>query len=134
MARVTITQENLDRSRIIPPGKYLIEVAEYAEEQAGTDGSALYVYGLKINDGPHKGVMMRFQVSEKAEGMGYEFWEACGLNVKPGSALDPADAKGKKCGCQVIRGEYKGKPQNVPVSFFGTSSPVVGATAQDVRK
>lgn len=122
MARVTITQENLDRSKIIPPGKYLVEVSNYSEEQAGTDGSALYVYELRIAEGASKGVVMRFQVSEKAEGMGYEFWEACGFKVAPGAVLDPASFKGKKVGCQVQRGEYKGKPQNVPVSFFAVET------------
>ena len=118
MARITITQENMDRSKIIPPGKYVVEVDSYEEQQAGTDGSALYVYQLKVIEGTFKGVTMRYQVSEKAEGMGYEFWEACGTKLVAGVNLDPAAFTKKKCGCFVQRGEYKGKTQNVPQSFY----------------
>ena len=117
MARVTITQDDMDRSRIINPGKYLINVADYEEQAAGTDGSALYVYQLRVAEGKEKGTIMRYQVSEKAVGMGIEFWEACGAKIAAGSPLDPAFAKGKTCFAFVQRGEYKGKPQNVPVSF-----------------
>lgn len=135
MARVIITQEDKDRSRIVVPGKYLVEVSGYEETESKGDGSALYVYELKIYEGKEKGVVMRFQVSEKAVGMGDEFWTACGLDTSPGKSLDPADAKGKKIGCQVQRGEYNGRPQNKPVSFFslGSSAPAATATAE-VRK
>ena len=128
MARVTITQDNMERSKIIPPGKYIVLVSNATEETAGTDGSSLFVYELKVDEGVNKGVAMRYQVSEKAEGMGYEFWEACGFEIKPGVVLDPTSFKGKRCGCFVQRGEYKGRPQNQPVSFYRlTSDPVAQA-------
>ena len=42
-------------------------------------GVILYVYQLKVSEGKFKGVTMRYQISEKAEGMGYEFWAALGF-------------------------------------------------------
>ena len=118
----------MDRSKIIPPGKYPLECIECTEEAAGTDGSALYVYGFKIIDGPHKGVYLRNQVSEKAEGMGYAMWEAMGAKIAPGVSLDPLSFKGKRCGGVVNRGEYKGKPQNQLVDFFKLEGPAAEAT------
>jgi hypothetical protein len=128
MARVTITQDNFDRSRIVPPGKYPIEVTDSKLEQAGTDGSDLWVYELRIIDGAFKGVVMRFQVSEKAQGMGYSFWEACGQKVVVGAQIDPLAVKGKRCIAFVQRGEYKGRPQNQPVDFARLEGPGAEAT------
>lgn len=130
MARVSITQEDVDKSRIIPPGKYIVDVADYQQDTAGSDGSELYVYELRVAEGKEKGVIMRYQVSEKAVGMGIEFWEACGLKAQAGSTLDPADVKGKKVGCFVQRGEYNGRPQNKPVSFFSLGSSSSAAVAE----
>lgn len=117
MARVTLSQQDILRSKLVAPGWYPLLVKSHSEEAAGTDGSALYVYELIIEDGAFKGVPIRFQVSEKALGMGIEFWEASGVPVTPGVAIETDKAVGKKVEGFIQRGEYKGKGNNQAVSF-----------------
>lgn len=118
MARVTFTNEDILRAKLLPPKWYPIVVSKYNLEQAGTDGSDLHVYELKVEEGDGKGVPIRFQISEKALGMGVEFLEACGTQVIAGQPVDLGEQQvGKKLDCFVQRGEYKGKPQNNPVQF-----------------
>jgi len=117
MARVTFSQDDILRSKLLPPGWYPMLVKSFSEEQAGTDGSALYVWSVIVDGGPFNGVPVRFQVSEKALGMGIEFLEASGYEVKAGVPLELDKVVGKKLEGFVQRGEYKGKPNNQLVSF-----------------
>lgn len=117
MARVTFTQEDILRAKLLPPNWYSMIVAKYQEDVAGTDGSALYVYEIKIDGGPFNGVPIRYQISEKAQGMGIEFFEACGNEVKIGVSLEYDKQVGKKIDGFVQRSEYKGRGKNEIVSF-----------------
>lgn len=117
MARVTFTQEDILRSKLITPGWQDLLVKKYSEEQAGTDGSALYVWEIVVEGGAFNGVPIRYQLSEKAMGMGVEFLEACGIEIKPGVAIELDKTLGKKISGFVQRGEYKGKGNNQLVSF-----------------
>ena len=117
MARVTFTNEDLLRAKLVPPGWYPLLVSKYQEDQAGTDGSALYVYEIKVDGGNFNGVPLRYQISEKAQGMGIEFFEACGNEIKAGVSLEYDKQVGKKIEGFIQRGEYKGRPQNQLVSF-----------------
>src|SRR5437867_8793882 len=51
-----------------------------------------------------------------ALGMGIEFLETCGIEVKPGIALDLEKVVGRKVDAYVQRGEYKGRGNNQVVS------------------
>ena len=117
MARVTFSQEDINRSKLVAPGWYPLKVTKFQEDQAGTDGSALYVYEVKINAGPFKDVPMRYQISEKAIGMGVDFVEACGFPVQAGVPLELEKCVGKDIEGFVQRGEYNGRPQNNLVQF-----------------
>jgi len=117
MARVTFTQEDINRSKLVAPGWYPLKVTKFSEEQAGTDGSALYVYECKITSGPFKDVPLRYQVSEKAMGMGVDFVEACGFPVQAGVPLELEKCVGKDIEGFIQRGEYNGRPQNQLVQF-----------------
>jgi len=117
VARVTFTNEDLLRAKLVPPGWYGLLVKKYQEDQAGTDGSALYVYEIVVDGGNFNGVPLRYQISEKAQGMGIEFFEACGNEIKAGVSLEYDKQVGKKIEGFIQRGEYKGRPQNQLVSF-----------------
>ena len=117
MARVTFTQEDILRSKLVKPGWYPVLVSKFTEDTAGTDGSALFVYELKIESGSYKDVPLRFQVSEKALGMGIEFVEACGFAVVAGQPMELEKCLGKHIDAFVQRGEYKFKGNNQAVSF-----------------
>jgi hypothetical protein len=128
MARVRITQENMDNSRIIPPGKYPIECVSITEETSGKDGSLYYEYYFRIINGPYAGVKLRDMVSEKFESAGYLMWECLGAKIAPGAELDPLSFKGKRCVGVVKRGEYNGRPQNKLVDYQKLEGPAAEAT------
>lgn len=117
MARVTFGQDDILRAKLLTPGWYPVRVTKFSEEQASTDGSALYVYELKVEGGPFGGVPLRSQISEKALGMGIEFLESCGFEVKPGVPLELDKCVGKKIDVFVQRGEWKGKANNQVAQF-----------------
>lgn len=119
MARVTFTIDDILKSKLVTPGWYKIKVKSHEQQQAGTDGSDLYVYELEINQPgtPFHGVLIRHQLSEKAIGMGIEFFESCGYEIKAGIALETDKVVGKECECYIQRGEYKGRGKNEPASF-----------------
>lgn len=117
MARVTFSQEDILRGKLVTPGWYPMLVKSFSEEQAGTDGSALYVYSIVIDGGPFDKVPVRFQISEKALGMGTELIEACGFEVKAGVPIELDKMVGKKVEGFVQRGEFKGRGKNEIVSF-----------------
>lgn len=117
MPRATYNAEDILRAKLVPPAWYPLLVKEFSEEQASTDGSALYVYKIVIDGGTFNGVPIRYQISEKAEGMGIEFMEACGNEIKAGVSVDYEKQVGKRIEGYVQRGEYKGKGNNQLVAF-----------------
>jgi hypothetical protein len=122
-SRVTFSTDDILRSKIVPPGWYSLLVKSMSEEQAGTDGSDLYVYRLIVQGGGDpkqgdvKGVPLRFQISEKGLSFGVEFLQACGQEVKNGVPVELAKVVGANIEGFVQRGEYKGRPTNELVSF-----------------
>lgn len=124
MPRVNITQDDLLRSKLLSPKWYNVLVRELEEAAAGTDGSALYIYHLRV-EGPEPeviGVPLRFQVSEKAIGMAMPLLLATGWKAGPGS-VELKDAVGKHIQAFVQRGEYNGRPQNQVVDFRPLGQP-----------
>ena len=118
-SRVTYSQDDILRSKIVAPGWYPVLVKSYSLEQAGTDGSDLHVFSITIDapGNPFNLVPIRYQISEKASGMGIEFMEACGNEIKAGVTLEYDKQVGKKIDGFVQRGEYKGRPNNGLVAF-----------------
>jgi len=115
--KMTFSQQDILRSKLLPPGWYPLLVKSMAEEQAGTDGSDLFVYDCRVETGPFKDVPLRFQISEKAPGFGIDFFEACGNVIQPGVQQDMGIPVGKHIDGYVQRGEYKGRPNNNLVAF-----------------
>ncbi|MEX0595359.1 MAG: hypothetical protein WD512_02585 [Candidatus Paceibacterota bacterium] len=121
MPRVNMTQDDLLRSKLLTPGWYTVFVKDLEEKTAGTDGSALYVYHLRVEenvkgDKSIAGVPLRFQISEKAIGMAMPILAACGWKATAGS-VELKDCLNKHIQAFVQRGEYNGRPQNEIVDF-----------------
>jgi hypothetical protein len=116
-SRVTFSTDDILRSKIIPPGWYDLLVKSMSEEQAGTDGSDLFVYKVIVQSGDMQGVPLRFQISEKGLSFGVEFLQACGQEIKNGVPVELAKVVGANIEGFVQRGEYKGRPTNELVSF-----------------
>ena len=121
MPRVNMTQDDLLRSKLLIPQWYLVLVKDLEETTASTDGSALYVYHLRVEedmkgDKSVAGVPLRFQVSEKAIGMAMPILIACGWKAAAGT-VELRDCLNKRVQVFVQRGEYNGRPQNQVTDF-----------------
>lgn len=122
MPRLNISNEDLLRGKILPPGRYHVHVKSL-EEKTDKDNAGLYVYKLIVEDHEKfNGVPLRFQVSEKAPGMATPLLVACGWKASAG-VIELNDAVNKHLDCFVQRGEYRGKPTNEVVDFFVRERP-----------
>jgi len=72
--RTVVTKEDLLKGEIIKPGWYPCEVAEYKEEEAGTDKSVNLLFSIRVLDGEQKGKGAVVRYNEKALGFGKKFW------------------------------------------------------------
>lgn len=72
--RAFLTPDDLKKGDLVNPGWYPVEIVEYEEKPATTDGSTNCFFHLKILDGPFKGVTVRKMFNEKALGFGKALW------------------------------------------------------------
>jgi len=122
MPRIQIKNEDLLRSKLLPPGWYdtytgkEIDVTS-AGQNAKNPGSALYVFKMKVETHPDlKDVPLRFQISEIAPGMAIPLLKACGWQPK----VDNPDLNAcvdKHIQAFVQRGSYNGRDTNEIVDF-----------------
>lgn len=127
MAKITFTEEDVNRSKVVEEAKWVpAEFVSYKEKAANTDGSALYVYSFKALSEKEKGMTFYAQFSEKALGMMKNFVIACGKPFKIGTSLDPETLinKGSKLMLFVKPVEYNGNMKNEVKDFrpFGEAS------------
>lgn len=116
-SRVVFQGEDILRATVLKPAKYIFLVKKYQCDQAKGDGSDLHVFELVVDEGEYKGVPVRYQISEKAMGMGIEFIEACGFEVKAGTPIELDKMVGKKVKAFSQNKEYQGRKQNDLVTF-----------------
>jgi hypothetical protein len=77
--RAILTPDDLKKGDLVEPGWQPLEVVDYSEKEAETDGSTNCIFKFKIFDGPHKGVTPSKLFNEKALGFGKSLWKALGL-------------------------------------------------------
>ena len=118
LQKMTITEEDLLRSKIVTPGWYKAVVKDINQEQAA-DGQSLntIVDIIVTEDGEFKGVPLKRYFSEKAPGFSVTFFEACGAKIAAGSSYAWEPCKGKTLQVYVINGEYRGRKTNVAEDF-----------------
>lgn len=116
MSGLTITQDDINKSKMVPPAWYVVDIIDAKEDVAGASsknpGSTVYKFTGKIKDGDNAGVNLYWNFSEVAPGFAVEFIKACGREVVPGQSYDLIGTKGKTIQVHVVRGSYNGKPQN----------------------
>lgn len=78
-----LSPDDLKRGELAEPGWNGMEITDYTEQPAETDGSTNCIFQFKILDGPNKGIQPRKLFNEKALGFGKSLWAALNLPYDP---------------------------------------------------
>lgn len=86
---ITITPKDALKAKVLPPGWQIVKVENHYTKPAQADGSTVHYYEMTIIAGQFNGVpLQEFTLSEKAIGMGKNFFIACG---QPAEQWDRAE-------------------------------------------
>ena len=77
--RRVLSPDDLKKGDLVDPGWYPLEIVDYEEKDADTDGSTNCIFHFKIIDGPAKGVSPNKLFNEKALGFGKSLWKTLGF-------------------------------------------------------
>lgn len=86
--RVILTPDDLKKGDLVEPGWHPLEIVDYTEQDADTDGSTNCIFHFKIIDGPGKGIQPRKLFNEKALGFGKSLWKALNFPYDPEKGYD----------------------------------------------
>lgn len=81
--RAILTPDDLKKGDLVEPGWYPLEITDYTEKPADTDGSTNCIFHFKILDGPFKGIGPMRLFNEKALGFGKNLWKALKFPFDP---------------------------------------------------
>ena len=125
---ITVTQKDALRAKTLTPGWREGEVVSYTPKTAGSDGSALHVWGVEVKDGSLSVPLKDYQVSEKAVSMGKAFFISCGFpkdeweKLEKGEetsvSIDPQSCVGRKIKVHVINTQFNNRVQNEAGDFL----------------
>lgn len=73
--RAALTPDDLKKGDLVEAGWYPVEISDYMEKPADTDGSTNCNFFFKVLDGPFKGVVFKRLFNEKALGFGKSLWK-----------------------------------------------------------
>ena len=86
---INVTQRDALKAKILPPGWQYCKVDNHYIKPSKEDGSNVHYYELTVVEGQHKETPLQdFMISEKAVGMGKNFFIACG---QPKDAWEAAE-------------------------------------------
>ena len=101
--KLTITKEDLLKSKILEAGWYSAKVRGTTTKPAGTDGSTVYTVEMIVIGGPNQkdggspiGVPLYKTYSEKAPGFAVKFFQVLGAKIDPNKASTEVDFDGTK--------------------------------------
>lgn len=83
-----LTPDDLKKGDLVPPGWYPVEIVDYDEKPATTDGSTNCFFHFKVLDGAFKGVVLRKMFNEKALGFGKALWATLKFPFDPEKGYD----------------------------------------------
>lgn len=124
---ITITPKDALRAEQLPPGWQICDVTNHYTKPANTDGSTVHYYEMEVVDGQYKGVpLQELTISEKAVGMGKNFFIACGMptelwdRAKKGESVnfDEKEPVGKRIKVMVKPEPFGGRIINKPSDFL----------------
>jgi hypothetical protein len=125
---ITVTAKDALRAKQLVPGWRPGKVVSYTPKVAGTDGSALYVFGIEVKEDGRDFPLKDFQLSEKAISMGKNFFLACGFpkteweklekGEEGSTQIDPNALVGKELQVFVANTTFQGKVNNEATDFL----------------
>lgn len=125
---ITVTSKDALRAKQLTPGWREGSALSYTPKVAGTDGSALHVFEIEVDDSGLMTPLKPYQISEKAVSMGKAFFIACGFppseweKLERGEAtssqINPLDCVNKKFKVFVSNKMYDGRIQNEATDFL----------------
>jgi hypothetical protein len=86
--RNILTPDDLKRGELADPGWHPLEVIDYNEKDAETDGSTNSIFQFRIIDGPNKGIVCQKLFNEKALGFGKALWNTFNFPKNPDGSLE----------------------------------------------
>jgi hypothetical protein len=86
--RKILTPDDLKKGDLAEPGWHPLEIIDYEEKPAETDGSTNCIFHFKIIDGPAKGITPNKLFNEKALGFGKALWKALNFPYDPEKGYD----------------------------------------------
>ena len=124
MPRLSLTPQDVLRSKILKPGIYTFEVSAVNEETNKAGDAQNIVVDFVGVEGMAQGVPVRVWFSEKAPGMAVPFIKALGGSVSEteSTSFEFAQATGRKVRLQIENEKYMGKLQNTVAGY----APVAG--------
>jgi len=81
--RQILTPDDLKKGDLAEPGWHPLEIIDYIEKPADTDGSTNCIFQFKIIDGPNKGISPQKLFNEKALGFGKALWKSLNFPYDP---------------------------------------------------
>ena len=121
--RVILTPDDLKKGDLAEPGWHPLEIMDYEEKPAETDGSTNCIFKFKIIDGPNKGISPTKLFNEKALGFGKSLWKSLNFPFDAEKGYDLStylfkQAIGHKVSGYIKRGKSnKGNEFNDIVDF-----------------
>jgi len=105
--RVILTPDDLKKGDLVEPGWHPMEIVDYSEEPADTDGSTNCLFFFKIIDGPGKGVSPRKLFNEKALGFGKALWKTLNFPYDPNKGYELSTELFRQTIGQKVQGYIK---------------------------
>lgn len=81
--RTILTPDDLKKGDLVETTWHPVEIVDYTEKEADTDGSTNCIFHFKIIDGPGKGVTCQKLFNEKALGFGKALWKTLNFPFDP---------------------------------------------------
>jgi len=110
--KFTVSQDDVNKTKLLNPGWFLCEVSDYLEKAAAKDGSMNRFFKFSVVEEPNAGVIVQCVMNEKFMPLLPDFVKSFGATFEVGATFDLEDTKGRKIMVHVKRGEYNGRPTN----------------------
>ena len=111
--RIKLSQDDLNRSKVVTPGWYLLDIIKIEQKKAKNDDSMNTVVEFRGKSGEAAGIPFQRYFSEKAPGFFKDFLEAItGEEVKADTEYELDGAVGETISAYIENGEYQGRTTN----------------------
>jgi hypothetical protein len=135
---INVTKRDALKAKSLPPGWQYVLVENHSIKPSNTDGSNVHYYELVIIDGQHKDTPLQdYMISEKAVGMGKNFFIGCGQPKEQWEAAEKGEAfsfdeklpVGKVVKAMVTPEKFGNRTLNKATDFMLNDKPdLVGVT------